>query len=493
MAVQSVSNLDPLVSKSRSIDSYHLVPLLGDWPSFGTRGPLYNRLAAALRSLILDARIPLGVRMPAERPLASALSVSRTTISAAYSLLREEGFIESRRGGGSWSTLPAGRGRRGAPWGPAIPEGSEWLDLAVAAPPGDEKIMVALASASALLPRYLTDHGYDSRGVAILREAVAERYASRGLPTSPEQIFITSGAQQAIDLTVRALAEPLDPVLIESPTYPGALDVLTRNHSRVIAVGISDSVTALGTAIRQVLPRLAYLIPDFHNPTGRLLDSASRAFVVEAAEASGSRLVVDETFVELGLDNSDLPPPLASYGRGDTVISVGSMSKAFWGGLRIGWVRADRTIVAHLVQARATLDMASPILGQLLAAQLLSNPSDLLNSRREMLRIQRDALIAALGTHLPGWQFQVPPGGLSLWANLGEPISTALVTAAESYQLRLAAGPRFGSAGTLENFIRLPFSLPPKDLALAVERLERAVSHLHLGTRSLSSTRGTVV
>ena len=167
--------------------------------------------------------------------------------------------------------------------------------------------------------------------MAVLREAVAERHASRRLSASPEQTLITNGVQQAIDLTVRALAEPLDPVLIESPTYPGAPDALTGNHSRVIAVGINDSVTALGTSIRQVLPRLAYLITDFQNPTGRLLDSASRAFVVEAAESSRSRLVVDGTFVELGPDNSDLPPPLASCERGDTVISVGSVSNAFWG------------------------------------------------------------------------------------------------------------------------------------------------------------------
>ncbi len=483
MDIKSGSTFNTLASKSWSMTSHQLARSIENWSAVGRKGPLYARLALGIRTLILDGRIPYGVRLPGERSLAVELHVSRRTVSSAYAMLKDEGFLVGRHGGGSVTQMPADRSRQGAVWGPAVRQGSDWLDLGVAAMPGDPRIKSALESVYETLPHYLAHHGYTPQGLLPLREAVADHYCRRGLVTSVDQIAITSGAQQAISLVVGVLSDPLDLIAIETPTYPGALDVLRRHRSRLIDVGLDGDRSSLYDVIRQSLPSLVYLMADFHNPTGRLLGTTERGELVRAASKSGSYLLVDESFAELRLDDSETIPPLASCGSEQRVISIGSMSKSFWAGLRVGWVRADKAVIERLVEARAAFDMSSPVVDQLLAAELIQGGSDLLASRREKLRVQRDALITAFHVCLPEWKFQVPRGGLSLWVDLGEPVSTLLTARAESYQIRLAAGPRFGLSGAFENFLRVPFTLPPHDLVRAVERLSAAMADVKRGWR----------
>src|SRR5215470_400313 len=470
-----------------------LVRLLGDWqgrrsgrpgPAGRAGGPGYARLAAAMRALLLDARVPSGARLPAERRLAAALGVSRTTVAAAYRLLREEGYLASRRGSGSITALPPGRLRRHAPWVPAVPDDGDALDLALASPEACPEVPAAMAAALELLPAYLHGHGYDSYGLPVLREAVAQRYTVRGLPTTPGHIFITAGAQHAFDLLLRCLVGPLDPVLVESPTYPNALDALTRARTRVVAVGLAPEGWDTGllvSALRQSLPRLAYLMPDFHNPVGHLMGARDRAALATAAAAVGTRLIIDETFAELPLGGGRgpaLPAPLAAWDPAGQVITTGSMSKAFWAGLRVGWVRADPGLVAQLQAARGPSDLASPVMEQLAAAWLLERADSLLPARRETLARRRDTLAAALAEDLPAWSFRSPGGGLSLWARLDAPVSSALAHAAERQRLRLVPGPRFGTGANLEGYLRLPFTLPEAELPDAARRLAAARASL---------------
>jgi DNA-binding transcriptional MocR family regulator len=147
------------------------------------------------------------------------------------------------------------------------------------------------------------------------------------------------------------------------------------------------------------------------------------------------------------------------------------MSKAYWGGLRIGWVRASAPLVQRLAALRVGVDMSSPVLEQLVAVHLLRDAPAIVAARRAQLAVRRDALIGALREYLPEWQFTVPAGGVMLWAELDGPISSALARAAEDVGVRLAPGPRFGLDGTLERFLRLPFSLPADDLIEAVRRI----------------------
>ncbi|BFU45987.1 PLP-dependent aminotransferase family protein [Krasilnikovia sp. MM14-A1004] len=464
-----------------SVRGGQLARLLGQWHSLPGRHkrPDYSALAGSIRGLLADSRLSLGVRLPAERELAESLGISRTTVSAAYRSLRETGHLTSRRGAGSWTTLPTGHrvGSSGL-WAPD--DDLDMIDMGVAASAGPVELVSAARAAADDLPRYLGSAGYHPTGLPELRAAVADGYAARGVPTSAEQILITSGTQQALDLVLRLSVPAGAPVLVESPTYPNALAALAARRARISTHGLDprtgwDAELLLG-ALRQTRPRLAYLIPEFQNPTGHLMPASLRERLVGAAHATGTELVIDESFVDLPLDGADMPPPVAVFDRHSRVVSIGGMSKAYWGGLRIGWVRASAPLVQRLAALRVGVDMSSPVLEQLVAVRLLAQEETIVAARRAQLEFRRDALVAALTELLPEWRVCVPGGGVTLWAELDGPISSALARAAEDVGVRLAPGPRFGLDGTLERFVRLPFTLAADDLTEAVRRIA-AVRH----------------
>ncbi|WFF00545.1 PLP-dependent aminotransferase family protein [Micromonospora sp. WMMD964] len=452
-----------------------LARLLGQWHALPgrRRSPDYAALAGAVRGLLADGRLPLGVRLPAERELAEALRISRTTVTAAYRHLRETGHLASRRGAGSWTMLPGNhRVASTGLWTPL--DDQDMIDLGAAAPAAPPQLLDAARAAAEDLPRYLGGAGYHPTGIIELREAVADGYTARGLPTSADQIMVTSGTQHALDLVLRLALAPGGSVLVESPTYPNALAALAGRRARITTHGLAadgwDSDLLLG-GLRQTRPKLAYLIPEFQNPTGHLMPAALRERVVAAAHAVGTDLVVDESFVDLPLDGTEVPPPVGVYDRHSRVISIGGMSKPYWGGLRIGWVRASAPQVQRLAAVRVGVDMASPVLDQLVAVHLLAHADAIVTDRRVTLAAQRDALLGALAQRLPDWRVTVPRGGVTLWAELDGPVSSALARAAEEVGVRLAPGPRFGLDGTLERFLRLPFTLPAADLVEAVGRI----------------------
>jgi DNA-binding transcriptional MocR family regulator len=473
-----------------------LARLLGRWHALPgqRRHPDYAALAGAVRGLLADGRLPLGVRLPAERELAEALGISRTTISAAYRELRESGHLTSRRGAGSWTTLPQGHrvGSTGL-WTPS--DDRNTIDFGTAAMPAPPQLVEAAREAAEDLPGYTGGAGYHPSGLPELREAVAGTYADRGLPTSADQILITSGTQHAFDLVLRLLLAPAARVLVESPTYPNALVSLSARRARLATHGIGlepwDEELLLG-AVRQLRPRLAYFVPEFHNPTGHLMPAALRERLAAVAHATGTDLVVDESFVDLPLAGTEVPPPFAVFDRHSRVLSIGGMSKPYWGGLRIGWVRAAAPVVQRLAAVRVGMDMASPVLDQLVAVHLLRRSAEVVRPRQVQLTIQRDALVGALRAELPEWRFTVPGGGMSLWAELDGPVSSALARAAEERDVRLAAGPRFGLDGTLERFLRLPFALPPDQLTEAVRRIAAARYDLDRTARPLWRTPAVI-
>jgi DNA-binding transcriptional MocR family regulator len=443
-----------------------LAELLGDWRQ---GGPAHERLAATVRSLILDGRIALQSRLPPERALAGAVGCSRATVTFAYNRLREEGYIESRQGAGSWVALPGGH--RAATDALLPGAGLEMRIAALPAPPALDDIA---RTAVGDLPRWLDHHGYDPLGLPPLREAIAARYSARGLPTRPEQIIVTNGALQAIDLTVRAVLRRGQRTLVEIPSYPAALDALRAAGARLVAVPVGASGWDLGvlqSVAREQEPALAYLIPDHQNPTGAVMDSPSRRRALNELERAGSHMVIDETFSELWLDGPAPPAPVA----GARTIVVGSLSKAVWGGLRIGWARAEPTLIRRLATARATTDLASPVLEQIIATHVLREIDAIMDERRALVRVRRAALADALAAGLPEWRFAMPTGGLFIWAELPGAISTSLAVRAAEHGVQVTPGPRFGEAGLLERYVRLPFALAPEQLERAVAILARSV------------------
>ena len=466
------ANLSP---DDRRVGGHHLARILGDWRG---NDAAYTGLASRIRLLVLDGRLPLHTRLPAERELAETLEVSRTTVAAAYERLRADGYLRSRRGSGTWTDLPVnGQHRASAPWATLAPD--DVIDFAHAAPSAPVEVLHQAADAAvAQLARYLPTHGYDPLGLAPLRFAVAERYTARGLPTAPEQILVTSGAQSAFSLILGLLASPGDRILVEHPTYPNALDAIARAGCRAVPVAFTGDgwdLEMMANTFRQAAPRLAYLVPDFHNPTGRCMDAAQRRELVELAQRTRTPLVIDETVAELGLDHP-APPPVAVHDSAGMVITTGSTSKTFWGGLRIGWLRAPAAMVRRVAAVRASADLASPVFEQLATVELLRHAEETITLRQDTFREQRDHLVGLLRARLPSWQVTVPPGGLSLWVDLGAPISSAVAVSAERYGVRVSAGPRFGLDGAFEQYLRLPYTLPRTDLEAGVERIAAAAA-----------------
>ncbi|WP_299053372.1 PLP-dependent aminotransferase family protein [uncultured Nocardioides sp.] len=463
---------------TRTVAAPRLASLVGDFP----RDPAYAGLADAVRALVEEGRVAVGARLPSERDLVAALGVSRTTVARAYASLRDSGHVASRQGSGSVAQLPPGRGHRGDHLlAPGVADDDlpddvrDVVDLTCAAPAPVPEVLEAYRRGVEALPAHLGGSGYYPSGTAVLREAVAESYARRGLPTDPGQVVVVPGALAGVAIAARALLGTGDRVVTESPTYPNAIATLTRAGGRVLGSDVLDDgsdTDPLATTLRQVLPRVAYLIPDFHNPTGVLRDDAARERVAATLRRTGTTAVVDESMVALPLEGQDMPLPFAAH-AGDAV-SVGSVSKPYWGGLRVGWLRVPEGRLAAVLAERLALDLGTPVLEQLVAADLLAAGEEVLTARRAQLRASRDATLEALATHLPSWSVTRPGGGLCLWCRLPGPLSTALTVRAREHGVLLAPGPAFAPEGGLDRFVRLPFTQPPAVMTDAVVRLAAA-------------------
>ena len=456
---------------ARVIAAARVAALIGDFD----REPAYKGLAEGLRVLITDGRLPVGVRLPSERELTDALGVRRTTVTRAYAELRDIGFLVSRQGSGSVASLPASRAYRGDHLLFPGDAGEDEIDLTCAASASVPGIIAAYERAAGELPAYLAGSGYYPSGLPVLREAVAERLTARGLATSPEQVMIVPGALAGVAVAARALAGRGTRTLLESPTYPNAIATFRETGARILCSPIGrehPDVGELLASIDQVRPSLAYLIPDFHNPTGHLLPDEARGQVAARLRKHGTTTIVDESMVDLALDGQVMPRPLGAFLA--DAITVGSVSKPFWGGLRVGWLRAPTERMDAMVRSRLSLDLGVPVLEQLVTADLLRNGEGLLEQRRAFLRETRDAAVAALGEHLPAWKVRVPTGGLSLWCELPTAGSTDLAPRAAANGVLLAAGPNFAPEGGLDRFLRVPFTQPAHVLTDAIARLGAA-------------------
>lgn len=501
----------------------HLSPaatarLLGTWHA---GGPAYVALSDALRAAVLAGTIAPLTRLPSERELAPALGISRTTTAAAYRRLRELGFATSRVGSGTVSLMPrladapsggdvaipdasaslgdplattnhalrvpGAGGVAGTPTGPGAVSGTNHpappahvvrpILLNQATAPAAPEVLAAFERALTALPEHLAHGGYAPYGITPLREAVAARFRERGVPTTPDQILVTTGAQNAISLVARTLLGRRETAVVQSPTYFHALDALRDTGARVVGVptgyeGLDTDL--LASTVRRTGARLVFLIPDHHNPTGTSLTAGERAAVRELAERTGVTVLGDETLTDLTLSGPpEANPPLDATGASPRMITVGSTSKSFWGGLRIGWVRAHPDVVARLVRTRQSTDIATGVMEQIVATDLIGRRAEVLPGRRALLRERRDTMVTALRDALP-WDVPVPEGGQFVWAGLGRPLAHAFAAAAAAEGVLVNAGPTFTPDGSSRDRVRLTFPHTPDLLDEAIPRLVRA-------------------
>ena len=243
------------MNRPAALSARKLASLIG--PSAGGPGPSYRRLADQVRAAIKDGRITADTRLPSERSLAAALGLSRTTTTRAYEVLRDEGLVRTRQGAGSVVDLPLDVARAASSLArPSGPDGIAMTIAATEAPAGFGRLV---ERAMLGLPAILATHGYLPDGLPALRERLAEKYTREGLPTGPEQIVVTSGAQGALALLTAALVRPGDRVLVEGSGYPHAFDVLARSGARLVPLPLGrtpwpvDEITRLAPAVRLAL------------------------------------------------------------------------------------------------------------------------------------------------------------------------------------------------------------------------------------------------
>lgn len=471
-----------------------LLEVLAGWTA--GEGPLYGRLADALRRAVEDGRLAGGTELPPERRLAELLSVSRSTVVSAFERLKDDGVVAARQGSGTWvrrQVRPPDEGRIELVEqleGHAIvrdlagaPDGT--IGFTAAAVDRAPEVLTTLTELDeATLRRWTTGHGYLPLGLPPLREAVATRLTATGLPTDPEQVLVTTGATEAILLAARLFAEPGDPVAVEAPSYPGAIDVLHAAGGRLLTVDVDHNgvrVDHLADLLGRSLPRLVYLVPDFHNPTGVVLTERRRREVARLAAEYHVPIVEDIVQTDLWFDGPT-PAPIASHDPAAPILTVGSMSKVFWGGLRIGWVRANETTIARLGRMKAVTDFGTPVFDQLLAAQLIPRTDEVAAWRREELRERRDVLAAALARHLPDWSWLEPPGGLCLWVALPDDRAARLGRVATDHGVAIVPGHAFGPGDQRHpSRIRLTFVAPPAVIEEGVRRLAGAWNDLAEG------------
>lgn len=311
--------------------------------------------------------------------------------------------------------------------------------------------------------------------------------------------MVTTGAMGAVSAICGLLASRGERIAVEHPSYANILQLMREAGVRLVPVPMATGHTgwdlpAWQRTLRAAAPQLAYVMADFHNPTGVLASTEQRRELVAAARAAGTLLVVDESMVDLALDAdtiASMPRPVAAFDpAGSAVITLGSASKAVWAGMRLGWVRGSPELIRRLAVARGSADLGSPVLEQLALTHLLTSGDwhHAVDMCRERARTHRDALVAAVRGQLPDWEFVVPGGGLTLWARTGGLSGSRIAEAGERLGVRVPSGPRFGVDGAFEGYVRLPFTVSG---ALATEAASRLAAASRLVAGGVSLPPGT--
>ncbi len=442
-------------------------------------GPAYQRLAAALLDAVNRGVIGAGARVPAERTLSAAVGVSRGTVVACFEQLVAAGVLRRRQGSGtfvvgrrSWAARPAASSavtlllRRMA-------SDRESVDLSVSAP-GALRHLPPVDPAAAWAA--LDGHGLDPAGLPQLRAEVARHLTEhQQLPTEADQIVITAGAQEALWLLGRAIRPHAGSVVTSCPTYPGLAGALAGS-GRAIVVAAADeagvSPGAIGRAGRGH-GALAYLMPTGHNPAGVVMPTVRRQSIAAVADAGRVTVVEDLTLADLTLATRPPPAPLAAMST--RVVAVGSASKLFWGGLRVGWIRAAEPLRTAITVRKAALNLATSAVSQAIAVQLLASAdAGWLAAHRAALAQRRDHLAGLIAGSLPAWRTEPPAAGLSLWVELPLDSADAFAHVAARHGVTVAPGSGACLDGRHRQFVRLSFAEQLDTLELAVERLAAA-------------------
>ena len=476
--------------------------------------PLYQQIKEHLSQGILSGSLAPETRLPASRQLAHDLGVNRITVETAYSELEADGLIYSQVGSGTYvlpaQTLPPyPKNDFEAAWplwqqtvrtGNILPENDE-IDSKVKTGQHPHPIRFAGgASAPHMFPsddfrRALQtvmrrdgiaalEYG-ESKGYAPLRSTIAHVLASQGLQARPENILITAGSQQALSLVSQVLLKPGDTILVESPTYGGALELFRALNFSVIGIPMDHQgmqVDILEKLLQQYHPKLIYTIPNFHNPTGTCLSSSRRRELIVLADRYNVPILEDDFVGDLRYEGRT-QPSLKALDPGGRVIYTSTFSKMLMPGLRVGFLLIEGPVYDSLVNFKRVNDLATSSLIQRALEAYVTVGRYQAHLRRscQIFRKRRDAMESAINRYLPGAQFDAPQGGLFIWVRLPSGISAdGLLSIACHEGVDFVPGNRFFSDGTEgEHWMRLNFVLhAPEEIEEGIKRLGRALERM---------------
>lgn len=295
------------------------------------------------------------------------------------------------------------------------------------------------------------------------------------MPTGESQVLVTTGTQQGLSLIAALCVRSGGSALVENPTSPGALDVLRSVNADLKSVPLDEHgprMAVLEDLMIRLSPRLVYVVPTFQNPTGAVMPAANRRHLAELADKLQIVVVEDlsHSFVGFG---TDPPPPIAHFGA-NHVVTLGSMSKLFWGGLRIGWIRAPEHLIARLTRLKAAADLGTPLISQLVCAKLLPQSEAVRAQRRRYLLPRLELVGELLHELLPSWEWRRPPGGLSLWIKLPHGNAGEFGQLAYRYGVVFVAGRLLSADEGHQDHLRLSFGLGLGSLEDGMRRLGEA-------------------
>ncbi len=466
--------------------------------------PLYRQIYEGLRESILAGTLPESTRLPPERTLAERLDVNRSTIVHAYRELAADGLIEQKVGSGSRVVpqLRAGQPERSAavPWWVTLPpwrvgefptvlgelaakQEAGTISFVQGVAPDEPSPLGELAKSFARVasdPRFILSYG-DSEGYEPLREAIAQRMIARGASTQARDVIVLTGSTQGIMVVAQSLGEPGDEIIVEVPSYPGALQIFQICGLRAIPVAVDDEgmrVDHVEAILRTRRPRFIYTMPSLHNPTNVTMNADRRERLITIARRAGVPIIEDDPYGELAKNS---PAPLVASAP-DYVVYLSTFSKTIAPSLRVGWLCAPRPIAERLLLRKQALDMATSLYVQAAITDYLKTGYDAhVAQLRDELRLRREMADAAVAEFWPAsMRAAKASGGFYLWVSTPREVrARPLLDQSERLGASFMFGaPFFANSGGDHNFRLALTPVTRKQIPEGIERIGKAVAHV---------------
>lgn len=481
--------------------------------------PLYLQISGQIINSIKSGELKGGSRLPAERKLARMLGVNRSTVVNAYSELEAGGYVTSHVGKGTevasnsaeergesfrWQDIISGQGESLInPYNTAVSEllvqrNLIAMDSGVAAPELYPKEELASICGEVLLGEGEAILQHNSpQGLKTLRESLALIMQSRSITVSPENIVVLNGSQQGLDLMARLLLEPGDSVVIEQPTFMGAIDIFRAYGARLTGVPVDNEgmvVDGLERVLNRARPKLIYTVPTYQNPTGTSMAAGRRKRLLELASKYQVPVLEDDAYGDLYY-GSPPPPPLKSMDVSGLVVYLSSLSKILSSGLRLGWMAVPPDLARLAAAAKQLTDLHTNNLSQRVADLYIRRGlmEKHLAVMRERNMMKRDIMLKALEDFAPGGlSWHRPEGGFYVWAALPGGVSAVrLLQEAVDRKVSFVAGPVFYPTGGGQNKIRLNFTYaPPEMIRKGIKILCGAIRDLQAREKETKTPHG---